>query len=371
MHLKKEEFEEMMLCLEKSYNHPHYSFPQYYPHVWRKDTIQYKNRIIAKERNKIVSHVGIFPLTAVVENTQIKMGGIGGVATLPEFRRRGHMTRLMDYCIQKMRDDGYPISTLWGDRERYENFGYEVAGEEVIFKFSKRSLKRNVELFPVNVTRLEEKKGLIEKIIFIHKNEPLHIKRKKRDYALIFAKPNLITLLAEKKGRFAYVSFYSPSPSPLKTLTECGGNPRVLFSLIYAVLEKWKTESVEIPFSCYPTKMFFSLLEASSSWYIRPLGLIKILNLRETINSYSSIIEKRAQKLGLKGTLTLGIKGKKEKIMFCLNSGSSLKEEISLSEREMVRLLFASPCLVDIERPSSLLYLLFPLPLYVGPLDCV
>ncbi|NQS89615.1 GNAT family N-acetyltransferase [Patescibacteria group bacterium] len=69
--------------------------------------------------------VGIFPLTGVVGDAEIRIGGIGGVATLPEFRGKGYMSNLMECSIQKMTEDKYSISILWGDRQRYTNFGKE------------------------------------------------------------------------------------------------------------------------------------------------------------------------------------------------------------------------------------------------------
>ena len=67
--------------------------------------------------------MGIFPLTGVVGDAEIRIGGIGGVATLPEFRGKGYMSNLMECSIQKMTEDKYSISILWGDRQRYANFG--------------------------------------------------------------------------------------------------------------------------------------------------------------------------------------------------------------------------------------------------------
>ena len=40
--------------MEKSYAVSRYFFPRHYPQVWNKNTIQYKNRIIAREKEKIV-----------------------------------------------------------------------------------------------------------------------------------------------------------------------------------------------------------------------------------------------------------------------------------------------------------------------------
>lgn len=373
MHLKKEEFREMMFFLEKSYGHSRGFFPRTAPHVWRKETIDYENRIIAKEEGKIVSHVGIFPLTMVVKDAEIKMGGIGGVATLPEFRGKGYMSKLMNFSIQKMRKDGYPLSILWGDRQRYGYFGYEVTGREIIFTLSRRSLKRSLRLPSVNIMRLEEKEDLLEKIILIHNKEPIHIKRKREDYTLIFTKPGLITYLAEKEGDFAYLSFYGEQFS--SALGECGGNPEILFSLIYHLLERWERESLEIPFPYFPSNLFFHLLKVCSHWYFRPLGMVKILNLRETIRSYFPFLKKRTQGLEFKGTLTLEIEENKERITLNFNSGLTVKEDgeegekVSLPEREMVKFLFESPYMVKMNKSFPLIYLLFPLPLYVAPLD--
>lgn len=373
MHLKKEEFEEMMLFLEKSYGHSHYFFPRVFPHVWGEETIDYENRLIVKEKGKIVSHVGIFPLIMFIENTEIKMGGIGGVATLPEFRGKGYMSKLMNSSLQKMKENGYPLSILWGDRQRYGYFGYEITGKTVIFTLSRRSLRRSIKLPLVNPVRLEEKGDLLKKIIFIHNEEPIHIKRKKQDYALIFTKPGLVTYIGEREGKFAYSSFYGEQfPS---SLGECGGNPEILFSLIYNLLERWGRESIEIPFPYFPTNLFFSLLRVCSHWHFQSLGMVKILSLREIINSYYPFIERKAQRLGLKGELILEIKESKERITLDLDSGLTLKEngegdeKICLPEKEMVKVLFESPYMVNINKSSPLLHLLFPLPLYIDPFD--
>ena len=276
----------------------------------------------------------------------------------------------MDYSIQKMVEDKYAISILWGDRQRYANFGYEVAGRMMIFELTQRSLKKTVELSPINIIRLEEKREMLEKISSIYESEFLHVKRKRTDYTLIFNRTDLITLLGEKKGEIAYLSF---GDQP-KGIVECGGNSAVLSSLIFAFLKRWGRKSVEIPFPYFPTSTFFSLLKASSSWHTHALGMIKIISLSQVIEFYTSMIEKKAQMLGLKGELTLEIKEKKEKVTLCLDSGLVLKKQdcrnmISLPEREMVRLLFSSPYLVNVEHSSPLLCSLFPLPLYVN--DCI
>lgn len=120
--VKKKEFDKLMRSLERVYGHPKGFFPLHYPTVWGRETADLENRFIIKEGGKIVSHVGLFPLKVKVGKEIAKVGGIGGVATLPEWRGKGLMTKLLNHTIKKMEKENYPFSVLWGDRQRYGNF---------------------------------------------------------------------------------------------------------------------------------------------------------------------------------------------------------------------------------------------------------
>lgn len=57
----------------------------------------------------------------------VGMGGIGGVASLPEYRRSGHVRGLFDLVFEEMRDRGDVFSWLFPfSFEYYRKFGYEV-----------------------------------------------------------------------------------------------------------------------------------------------------------------------------------------------------------------------------------------------------
>ena len=55
-------------------------------------------------------------------------GGIGGVATPEEHRRKGHSTTVMEAAVQYMRDQHYPMTYLFGINNYYEAFGYASVG---------------------------------------------------------------------------------------------------------------------------------------------------------------------------------------------------------------------------------------------------
>ncbi|MCL2202765.1 MAG: GNAT family N-acetyltransferase [Defluviitaleaceae bacterium] len=81
----------------------------------------------AFEKGKLLSALTINPYTLRMNGHEVKMGGIGGVATLPEARGRGLVRKLMGPVFDAMREAGqvysflYPFSFAY-----YEKFGYAL-----------------------------------------------------------------------------------------------------------------------------------------------------------------------------------------------------------------------------------------------------
>jgi len=370
--LKPEEFEDMMRFLERCYRHSRDFFPRRYPHVWRKDTIQYENRIILKVDGKIVSHVGIFPLTLIVGRARISAGGIGGVATLQEYRGKGYMSKLMNYSIEKMRKDGYSISILWGDRQRYGHFCYETVGRLATFTLSLRSLKQECETTLVDFRRYYGERKLLKKIVRMHENEMLKVKRSMRDYELIFNIPHLMTFMSDN----AYVC-YMHRHSPL-TLIEYGGKPLDVVSLIYSLLNAFNREfgisSVKVKAPYYPYETFLMLRKVCSHWSIEPEGMVKILDLKKLFEEYSPYLEEISEDIKLE--FSLEVKEKHEKVAITLDRGSVITKpgarsnlHVALHERDMVKLLFDGVEEVGLAEKYSKLRTVFPLPFHVWLLD--
>ena len=63
--------------------------------------------------NRIVSTLRIWDRRVHLGVTPIRMGGIGGVTTHPDYRERGIATRLMEHAAEHMRDDGYDLGLLF------------------------------------------------------------------------------------------------------------------------------------------------------------------------------------------------------------------------------------------------------------------
>ncbi|NQT84781.1 GNAT family N-acetyltransferase, partial [bacterium] len=89
-----------------------------YGHIYKPTRKDMSNNIIIRDEGRIVSCVGIFPITLLCGDARLSVGGVGGVSTEPKYRGRGLMSKLLDKSVSIMRRRDNDISILWGDRRR-------------------------------------------------------------------------------------------------------------------------------------------------------------------------------------------------------------------------------------------------------------
>ncbi|MCL2545407.1 MAG: GNAT family N-acetyltransferase, partial [Clostridia bacterium] len=83
----------------------------------------------------------LIPYTVWYEGHQVGMGGIGGVATLPEYRRYGSIRAVFECGLREMYERGMVVSALYPfSYAYYRQFGYESA-------FLRRRLKIGLKEF--------------------------------------------------------------------------------------------------------------------------------------------------------------------------------------------------------------------------------
>lgn len=85
-------------------------------------------------------NVNTYPIR--FDGKETLMGGIGGVATLPPYRRGGAIRACMQAAFRQMYDDGFAFSTLYPfSRAYYRQFGFEDGGPVHEWEISLSALK--------------------------------------------------------------------------------------------------------------------------------------------------------------------------------------------------------------------------------------
>jgi predicted acetyltransferase len=130
---------------------------------------------------RLVATMGVLPFTVQLNGRPASMGGVTGVGTLPEWRRKGLLRQVMTSGLAKMRDEGQSMAILWASMGAiYQRFGYGLAASMVRYEFDPRYARfekslpaeGRVEMVPAETAR-----PLLEAIYnrFIEpRNLPIH-----------------------------------------------------------------------------------------------------------------------------------------------------------------------------------------------------
>ncbi|SDY75678.1 enhanced intracellular survival protein Eis [Thermoactinomyces sp. DSM 45892] len=95
---------------------------------------EHTKEIVAK------SHLISFYIT--YHQQVIKMGGIAGVATYPEYRRKGYVRDMLTYSLKEMREKGITVSVLHPFQvDFYRRYGWELLCNLLSIKLTNHDLK--------------------------------------------------------------------------------------------------------------------------------------------------------------------------------------------------------------------------------------
>lgn len=116
-----------------------------------------KNRIVYgnfTEDDKLTSGVICTPFTANLNGNIVGLVGIGGVSTLPEYRRNGDIRSIMSKLLHDRREAGDVLSGLYPfSHEYYRKFGYENSSMTVSYEFKPEALSSYRKLLSAKIVQ--------------------------------------------------------------------------------------------------------------------------------------------------------------------------------------------------------------------------
>ncbi len=104
--------------------------------------------------DELVSQICIYPCNVNIHGKIMKMGGVTGVGTYPEYANMGLMNDLIKLALEKMRDNGQYISYLYPySIPYYRRKGWEIMSDHMTFSITDAQLPKTIEV-PGHVERL-------------------------------------------------------------------------------------------------------------------------------------------------------------------------------------------------------------------------
>lgn len=105
------------------------------------------------EEQKLQAKLTILPLEVYLQGKVLPMGGIAGVATWPENRRKGHVSKLLSQALKVMKDEGQTLSFLHPfSIPFYRKYGWELYAEYKNYLISSKQFPPKLE-YPGKVVR--------------------------------------------------------------------------------------------------------------------------------------------------------------------------------------------------------------------------
>lgn len=366
----QEEYAAIQRFLEESYGHSLNYFSTHYPQVWRPENTSWNDILLVKEQSKIVSLVRIFPLKLYLKNVIVTVGGIGAVSTAYSHRGKGYMTRLMQSALTEIEKRGYPFSILWGDRYRYNNFGYEIAGQVLELSVNNRGIERQ-KVKDIEVKRFLGQEKILAEMFACYDRHPFRKERTLEEFRLLHHRPSLETYYTSQSENFSYLTLGGEGRS--NQVLEFGGEATLILGILKHLSVRFGISEFLFRFPDF-FQVPSEILSIAANWHIIPAGMIKIIDLKAIFCAYQKLLEENFPE-GEEITFQIENKPavllKKNKGRFSLAEGTG-KNLLKLTNQEAVRLIFGTsfwtpPTL----NPATwkIMRSIFPLPIFLWQLD--
>lgn len=145
----------------------------------------YSNYVVT-ENGKLKAAIGAFDSDLSVDGEILKSRGIGNVAVHPYSRSKGYMKDCMRLALRDMIEDGVDFSILGGQRQRYQHFGFEHAGQQISVGVDRGNLRRAFENVPLTPLEFRDVNAgdadLLDRIHALHAAKPVHTVRPRASF---------------------------------------------------------------------------------------------------------------------------------------------------------------------------------------------
>ena len=182
---------------------PH-DFANMLPGIYRATDAHMAHNYAVKRNGRIAAIVGMFPVQWRVGDRTFRVAGIGGVSTDPDHRGAGLMQALMAHCLRRMDGQGFHLSYLGGQRQRYLHYGYDRCGIQPVCTLNRTNVRAFFSGEPdLNFAPLDRTaQPRVLQAWKLHAAQPVHGVRARKDfYSYLLAWHHRPHAILDRAGR--------------------------------------------------------------------------------------------------------------------------------------------------------------------------
>jgi hypothetical protein len=286
---------------------------------------------------------------AVLQGCPIRVACIGGVCTLPEYRKQGLASACFDDALQKAHQDGVDIMIVSGDRNLYRMRGCVHVGGDLHFALMADALPADLEERAARVTVAVMTEADLPLVMESYRAEPVRFTRTPENYAHALQSVRVMDrpsdfLVVRERGEFrGYLIAPRPGVEAAPQVAEFAGDRHAIFGALPQVL-RW----------CGRNNLGFTVLRHDS--LMRSLceqaglrGTPRTTPGTVTLVNFPQFMERMrphfVERLGRRVASRLRFGQEAERYLCAFDA-----QELSMDRAEAARLLFGTPAGL----PSSL-----------------
>jgi len=337
----------------------------------------YRHCLVVEKDGRIVAALALIPMVMNIANILIKVGVITGVVTIPEFRKQGLMTFLMQRAGNKMFEEKQLLGLLWGYRDRYKHFGFELCGKRNRYFVPRRKFSNITEAEKDKIREVEWQKdeGFVEKLANFNN---LYLSGLSGYRSRVFKRAVLNSYIFDDNDNPAIVTINNSPVAESGHLEIYYANGR--FQEIMAILNMLMVSPqykecvfVGEPLLSEGEDRFYNFYEWFNSEHICNVRINDFLDLMKHLEPYFSL---KASNAGC--DIKLSMTRNSQEATWTLQSNAKISSvrryEGTFSDTEIVRILFGSEKpseLPFVKEEDSLLDDFFPVPFKILPFEGV
>jgi len=179
-----------------------------------------------------VSSIAIFPSTVRAGAYELRVGGINGVATHPDFRRRGLAGTVLRDVHQRLLDDGCDVGLLsTGIVDWYRRFGWEHGALERSFTLDRTTVRYLPPLVDAEIVAGVD--AHLDAMRLLHEREPSRAERSPELTRLLFCRPRVTGYVARRSGQVVAYALVARD-----RVVECGGAGEDVAGLVAEIFHR-------------------------------------------------------------------------------------------------------------------------------------
>jgi len=287
------DYEEVVSKADRAFGHSPEDnfFRMIQPKLYRTDDTM-DNHYLVKEDGVIAGLLCAYMADMDVMGKKLTSCGIGTVCVLPEYRNRGYMKGLMQYSLDRMKEDNVDFAILGGRRQRYEYFGYTVAGTNLCAHFRKQNAiylyGKDADFGYRFADVSPDDTEILDKMYELYMKKPVKVLRPRHKFHDILSSCCVRPVVITKNGEFFGYSYLNSDNKgtgeiELENFSELG-------HVLNDLMNFYKTNDIDIGFTeCCNNEKHSFLTQNSEGFGIGCIELIMILNFKSVIEAFLNV----------------------------------------------------------------------------------